>query len=160
MDSRQDSFQPQETLDKCHESASCAAPRNRPQQSPPTPQMDGECERAGEARGNDGGEIAVRDAEIARHLERIERMAEERHLLHGSIKDSFWNCSRACCREVAKYLRESPKHFDCAARRAGTAGGNDPAECDWPFCGCDPAATRVLGAIQDAGLVIVRDAKP
>ena len=26
--------------------------------------------------------------------------------------------------------------FQCAARAQGTAGGNDPADCDWPYCGC------------------------
>ena len=26
--------------------------------------------------------------------------------------------------------------FDCAARRQGTGGGNDPADCGWPNCGC------------------------
>lgn len=28
--------------------------------------------------------------------------------------------------------------WKCAAREQGTAGGNDPADCDWPWCGCDP----------------------
>ena len=27
--------------------------------------------------------------------------------------------------------------FKCAALVQGTAGGNDPADCDWPHCGCD-----------------------
>lgn len=31
--------------------------------------------------------------------------------------------------------------FECAARRQGTAGGNDPADCDWPNCGCDSVQT-------------------
>ena len=26
--------------------------------------------------------------------------------------------------------------IDCAAKRQGTAGGNDPVDCDWPNCGC------------------------
>jgi hypothetical protein len=26
--------------------------------------------------------------------------------------------------------------FQCKAREQGTAGGNDPADCDWPDCGC------------------------
>jgi hypothetical protein len=32
--------------------------------------------------------------------------------------------------------------FECAARRQGTAGGNDPADCDWPHCDCDAGRER------------------
>jgi hypothetical protein len=39
----------------------------------------------------------------------------------------------------------------CAARSQGSAGGNDPADCDWPFCGCDPHADKVLAALQECG---------
>lgn len=39
----------------------------------------------------------------------------------------------------------------CAARRQGTAGGNDPADCDWPMCGCDPHADKVIAALQECG---------
>jgi hypothetical protein len=30
-----------------------------------------------------------------------------------------------------------PVNWMCAARKQGTAGGNDPADCDYPDCGCD-----------------------
>lgn len=96
-------------------------------------------------------------AQINAHLERIERMAEERHLLHGRLEDAFWSCSRVCCQSAANYLRSQPKHYACKAREAGTAGGNEGQDCDWPFCGCDPAATRVLSAIQEQGLTIVKE---
>lgn len=39
----------------------------------------------------------------------------------------------------------------CAARKQGTAGGNAPAECDWPGCGCDEAANKVIDALQESG---------
>ncbi len=39
----------------------------------------------------------------------------------------------------------------CAARAQGTPGGIDPAECDWPMCGCDPHATKVIEALSEAG---------
>jgi len=41
--------------------------------------------------------------------------------------------------------------WKCGARAQGTAGGNDPADCDWPTCGCDPYATKVIGALQESG---------
>jgi hypothetical protein len=46
---------------------------------------------------------------------------------------------------------------ECAARRQGTVGGNDPADCDWPWCGCDEHADKVLAAIQEEGKVIVSE---
>lgn len=41
--------------------------------------------------------------------------------------------------------------FHCGARLQGTAGGNNPADCDWPVCGCDAYATKVLEALQESG---------
>ena len=35
----------------------------------------------------------------------IEELAEERHMLHGASRTSFWNCSRNCCRKAAEFLR-------------------------------------------------------
>ncbi|MEI7296643.1 hypothetical protein WCQ02_31255 [Paraburkholderia tropica] len=41
--------------------------------------------------------------------------------------------------------------FECAARKQGSAGGNDPADCDWPACGCDEHANRVIAALEESG---------
>jgi len=41
----------------------------------------------------------------------------------------------------------------CAARKAGTAGGNDPQDCDWPFCGCDTQATKVMETLLECGWI-------
>lgn len=43
----------------------------------------------------------------------------------------------------------------CAAKRQGSAGGNDAADCNWPFCGCDPHADKVIAAIEESGFRIV-----
>jgi hypothetical protein len=51
--------------------------------------------------------------------------------------------------------REQPTQaFECKAR---TGKADPPQDCDWPFCGCDPAAERVLTAIQESGLKLVRE---
>jgi len=91
-----------------------------------------------------------KEAEL--HRCEIERMAEERHLLHSSPGkgDRFWSCSSSPCKRASEYLR-GLRPWNCLARRTGTAGGNEPAECDWPFCGCDPAANRVLEALEESG---------
>lgn len=44
----------------------------------------------------------------------------------------------------------------CAAKHSDT-GANDPQDCDWPFCGCDPKADKVIEAIQESGFTLVRD---
>lgn len=41
--------------------------------------------------------------------------------------------------------------WTCAARKQGTAGGNDPVDCDWPHCSCDPKADDVIAALQEEG---------
>lgn len=40
--------------------------------------------------------------------------------------------------------------FDCAAR-AANHGAGDPPECDWPVCGCDAYADKVIEALQERG---------
>lgn len=41
---------------------------------------------------------------------------------------------------------------ECKARASAT---DPPSDCNWPFCGCDPAADKVLAAIQECDLVLV-----
>jgi hypothetical protein len=55
-------------------------------------------------------------------------------------------------RGIAERIRETFR-----LHRNSGAGGNDPQECAWPHCGCDPAANRVLEHIQECGFVIVRE---
>jgi len=50
--------------------------------------------------------------------------------------------------------REQPTLFECKARAGKT---DPPQDCDWPFCGCDPKAERVLEAIRESGLKLVRE---
>lgn len=100
--------------------------------------------------------IAERDAELERIRAWIEEMAGERHLLHGRLEDGFWNCTHAACKKASKFLRGLTR-FYCKARTAGSAGGNVPADCDWPFCGCDPTATKVLEAIEESGRFVPVD---
>lgn len=57
--------------------------------------------------------------------------------------------------DKAKAALSSPS-WRCAAREQGSAGGNDPADCDWPVCGCDPAADKVVAALQESGVLRTR----
>jgi hypothetical protein len=40
--------------------------------------------------------------------------------------------------------------WTCKADRSGI-GGNTPQDCDWPVCGCDPYADKVIAALQESG---------
>lgn len=40
--------------------------------------------------------------------------------------------------------------WKCAAK-SGNTGANDPQDCDWPVCGCDPQADKVIAALQEMG---------
>ncbi len=104
------------------------------------------------------GDCSCGDPDIRLCLTMIEEMAEERHLLHSSIGkgDRFWGCSKSPCKKASEFLRGKQRPF-CKASAAGTAGGNDPQDCDWPWCICDPVAGRVLAAISEQGLKIVKE---
>jgi hypothetical protein len=47
-----------------------------------------------------------------------------------------------------KAARNAKPAVECAARKQGTAGGNDAAGCEWPACGCDPVAGRVIESLM------------
>lgn len=38
-----------------------------------------------------------------------------------------------------------------ACHAAKSVGANDPQDCDWPFCGCDPYANKVIAALEESG---------
>ncbi len=40
-----------------------------------------------------------------------------------------------------------PEPFTCKVRAAGLT--DPPQDCDWPHCGCDPYADKVLAALQE-----------
>jgi len=44
----------------------------------------------------------------------------------------------------------APAPFKCKARSANM-GANDPQDCDWPVCGCDPYADKVIEALSESG---------
>lgn len=47
--------------------------------------------------------------------------------------------------------------YSCAASKAGTWNGNDPVECGWPMCGCDPKAERVIESLREQGALLDGD---
>lgn len=56
--------------------------------------------------------------------------------------------------EIKLEAKQPP--WECAARKQGTAGGNEPADCDWPLCQCDPYANKVITALDEAGFELTK----
>lgn len=50
------------------------------------------------------------------------------------------------CEHSARLRAEPP--FTCKARQGHA---DPPQDCDWPMCGCDPYADKVIAALQEAG---------
>jgi hypothetical protein len=42
--------------------------------------------------------------------------------------------------------------WKCAARSSYT-GADTPADCNWPVCGCDPYADKVIAALEESGVI-------
>lgn len=73
---------------------------------------------------------------------------------HTFVKDEGEGCFTIDgCVNVAAALEAANGVLECAARRQGTAGGNDPIDCGWPICGCDPHADKVIEALQESGVI-------
>lgn len=98
----------------------------------------------------------IADAELRRDM-----AALLRHALEKNHKLDPCQCSP--CEKIAELagadIIERAGGQDavlCAAKHSDT-GANDPQDCDWPFCGCDPKADKVIEAIQESGFTLVKD---
>lgn len=58
-----------------------------------------------------------------------------------------------CDEENIQALEEIPEHDvpHSVTCKAGALGANDPQECNWPLCGCDPYADKVIEALHERG---------
>lgn len=52
-------------------------------------------------------------------------------------------------------VTQEEERWKCGARQRHI--GSEVQDCDWPVCGCDPYASKVLDAIAESGFKIVRD---
>ena len=105
------------------------------------------------------GYVAMGDSRVT------DEMIERACLVHN-VGWSLWHePQKKTARDVMKSAmkaalsaRPVQEPVACKARKQGTSGGNDPADCDWPFCGCDEKADAVITAINESGYEII--AKP
>lgn len=50
--------------------------------------------------------------------------------------------------EAADRAAANRPSWSCAARKQALP---EPGECDWPVCGCDPYANKVIAALEESG---------
>lgn len=98
------------------------------------------------------------------YSQRIDRDdGEIRYEAHGP-KESFVrfegpNAKHDCDRfmDAVKPPAQQPApvkqpEWECAARATSF---DPPQDCDWPVCGCDPAAVKVIEALEEGGMTLV-----
>jgi hypothetical protein len=59
--------------------------------------------------------------------------------------------------DYAGFAMDKPAAFTCRARASILP---EPQDCDWPFCGCDTHAQRVLESIEESGFQLKRSCPP
>ena len=47
-------------------------------------------------------------------------------------------------------LGEAKPGWKCGASKSM----DPPQDCDWPVCGCDPYADKVIAALQESGMMV------
>lgn len=77
--------------------------------------------------------------------------------VENEIRENTTAKMRAEIRNLRAALAARPQsafgfdYFKCRGCR--TVGANDPQDCNWPFCGCDPRANEVLTALDEQGFL-------
>ena len=98
-----------------------------------------------EANGGIKAGDAVPDKVLRRTRVEVERSdgvhASEFQRHAGESRDSHENRLR----NEVEALKTPP--WKCKAQRTA----DPPQDCDWPTCGCDPYANKVIEALQESG---------
>ncbi len=105
----------------------------------------------------DAGAKATRYVEGPAIIEAIES-AQARHCKRLTLANSRGMVVEILADDLLQALARlsegsAPPTFQCKAKNASP----EPQDCDYPFCGCDPAAERVLSALQEGGYFIARE---
>lgn len=88
-------------------------------------------------------------------IEKVRELLAEVWAGHRDPHGSLYNqCEQAPCawcsesKDAIEALLQPATTHECKARKSAC---DPPQDCDWPFCGCDPVADRVIEAIEDSG---------
>ena len=86
--------------------------------------------------------------ELLGRFEKLCRLGEQREDERVGLINAFVDATRE---------RDEARGWKCTARTANV-GANDPQDCDYPFCGCSPEATRALESAVESGALMPREA--
>jgi hypothetical protein len=108
------------------------------------------------AAPSSGDARKVQDGELVKAISEAINVAcpEDTEAMDAIIPAAAWR-KIVDAHAAALYASAHPS-WVCAAQK-GAAGGNDPQECDWPICECDPYANKVLAALQEQGFELVKE---
>jgi hypothetical protein len=127
--------------------------------SAPQPTIDSEDDihTGDDPRTDAAGEIAVMLDEIDRILEDpdVDDRAEAIEYVQSARK-----ALEVVDAAIVGLVRGEPASQEeptptCKVRAAGKT--DPPQDCDWPFCGCDPHADRVIDHLQERGMLVAGD---
>jgi hypothetical protein len=76
---------------------------------------------------------------------------QELWLANNGTQGFYQDFAHAIEKEV---LAQREPEWKCSARTANM-GANDPLDCNWPFCGCDPYAEKVLSALAESQIPVI-----
>jgi hypothetical protein len=73
---------------------------------------------------------------------------------YGSTDSSEWSVA-VRYDDLAALLGQGAGDVTSPARKCAShkQGLPEPADCNWPVCGCDPYAARVIDALEESGIV-------
>lgn len=64
--------------------------------------------------------------------------------------DRVLDILEAACTSASPARASARDEWKCRANRTA----DPPQDCDWPLCGCDPYAEKVVAALQEANLLV------
>lgn len=71
---------------------------------------------------------------------------------HGWPHDETVAHVKRLMNRIERLTATSEASWTCSARKQSLP---EPADCDWPLCGCDPHADKVIEALNEGGFYVV-----
>lgn len=105
--------------------------------------------REAEVRGEER-KRAVRIAEA-----KIAEFADAENAGNDDIEEAWHNGMAHAAQIIATAIRDGAPGGDGWKCATLSYQGQEPQDCDWPYCGCDPKATEVLTALDEHGYDLV-----
>lgn len=95
--------------------------------------------------GNDGKEVIINHPDL---------QPDENGVGHIAFSpEQARNLARLLNKHADELELRSPIGLVTCKARSANMGANDPQDCNWPMCGCDAYADKVIEALQESGVI-------